>query len=532
MIKKIINLAQEKMGNIILFSIIFISAVLRFVNLGYSDYQGDEIKALYLPGEGQSFFQYLMDQRKGPIQFIITYLLKFINPTYNSQLLMRFLFAAAGVFAVFFFYEFVKYHFGKKAAFYSSFFFATNGFFIAFSRIVQYQSFVIMFMLGCLYFLTLAVKEPAYKIKGIYLGLIFGTLSILSHYDGVFIAPFAFYLIYKWFKEINLSKKQKITHFIIPAVISVLLLLSFYIPFVITISDATKDYWLGRIQGGIGGKTSSSRYLFTVYQPIYIIHIYTILFLLGVIFWFISLLINVKKLSSKVRRYLQGNFLAGFDVTMFFILIWFGASVIFMEKFVDIPGTHIYTYLVPMCVVLGWGLILGERVVTGLFKEKIALFINSIGIGVVFAFIFAQSYMVFVDNSTEYPWKNEKFLLWTFSKPSPVYHLSMFGFPYYRNWEGVRDFTSRFPDIKAYSTNERKSIARYFVPLEKSTDEAGFFIFINNPQSFTNDITYEKAEYWSINYDPVYTFTRNGSALVRIYIMEPGTLEEIMEKGH
>ena len=50
---------------------------LRLVNLGYSDYQGDEIKALFLPTVGQGLMKFIFAQRKGPIQFFITYL---INP--------------------------------------------------------------------------------------------------------------------------------------------------------------------------------------------------------------------------------------------------------------------------------------------------------------------------------------------------------------------------------------------------------------------------------------------------------------------
>jgi len=40
--------------NIHLILVILVAGVLRFVNLGYSDFQGDEIKALYLP-DGGSF---------------------------------------------------------------------------------------------------------------------------------------------------------------------------------------------------------------------------------------------------------------------------------------------------------------------------------------------------------------------------------------------------------------------------------------------------------------------------------------------
>ena len=143
----------------------FVAFLLRFINLGYSDYQGDEIKAFFLPISGQNAFEFLLDQRKGPVQFLITAFLKIFNPSYDNQLLMRLPFALAGTLAVYFFYKLINIHFGKKIAFYSSFFIATNGFFIAFSRIVQYQSFVIFFAILALYCFTLAITKEKYIIK-------------------------------------------------------------------------------------------------------------------------------------------------------------------------------------------------------------------------------------------------------------------------------------------------------------------------------------------------------------------------------
>ncbi len=96
--------------------LIVVTLWLRFANLGYSDFQGDEIKALYLPTSGQSFTQFLFDQRKGPTQFVITYLLNLVDPLYTNQLLLRLPFAIASALAVLFFYKLVNYHFGKSEA--------------------------------------------------------------------------------------------------------------------------------------------------------------------------------------------------------------------------------------------------------------------------------------------------------------------------------------------------------------------------------------------------------------------------------
>ena len=217
---------------------------------------------------------------------------------------------------------------------------------------------------------------------------------------------------------------------------------------------------------------------------------------------------------------------------MVFFILWIAIAVLFYEKLVYISGTHIYNYLIPSFIVLAYGLVTLESIVFKVFEFQIVKMLNFFGVLVLFSFLSAQSYAVFVDNYREYPWEEENFLLWRFPKPNPSYHLSMFGFPYYRDWEGVRDFVNQHPENTAYSTNERKSISRYYVDLPKNTDEAGFYIYVKSPQSYFEDTQNEKFLYWSDKYEPQFTLTRYGRDMVRVYTMEPGTLEQIMEKGY
>ena len=70
------------------------------------------------------------------------------------------------------------------------------------------------------------------------------------------------------------------------------------------------------------------------------------------------------------------------------------------------------------------------------------------------------------------------------------------------------------------------------MPLEKDTNKAGFYIHIRNPQTFTETASGEKSEYWMERYDPIFTLTKANQDYVRMYIMEPGTLKEINEKGY
>ncbi|OGC45986.1 hypothetical protein A2V49_01935 [candidate division WWE3 bacterium RBG_19FT_COMBO_34_6] len=528
MIKKITPFLKNYLP---LLFIITLSGVLRFFSLGYSDYQGDEIKSLFIKEEDMSYSEFFLDQRKGPGQFFVTFITKQLDQDYSNEFLHRFPFAIAGFFSVYFFYKLVLIYFNKKIAFYSAFFMMTNGFFVAFSRIVQYQSFTILFMIASLYYFSLSVINKKNIYRNFFVGFILWSFSMLFHYDGVFILPFTSYLIFLLIRN-NIYKKgnyetKKVLF--LSLFISGVFLLSFYLPFIINISKNTLEYWSGRVSGDVSGKVASSMYLFSVYQPIYIIHFYLMLFILGIF----------HGLSTFIKRYIirfkkLDRFIPEFNFKPRYFLLftaWMLLPLIFMEIFIYIPGTHIYTYLIPLFVIISLGINFIEIFLSSFKKFFIPGVIFYFGLFILFLFLYLQSYSIYVDNTSEYPWEEEKFLIWNFPRPNPIYHISIFGFPYYRNWEGIRDAILTTNNNTYYSSNERVSITRYYIPFEKDTDKAGYYIHILAPQSFTDKIYQDKALYWSERYRPIFTFSRNGKDLVRVYFMEKGTLNELKIKG-
>lgn len=322
--------------------VILCALVLRFINLSYSDFQGDEIKAFFQPDAGQSVSAFLLTQRKGPVQFGITYGLKFLTPDFSNRLLLRFPFALAGVFSVLLFYKFVHFHFGRKIAIYSSFFFAVNGFLVAFSRLVQYQSFVIFFMVASLYSFSLIYHGGKARNKYLYLGFILWALSILSHYDGIFIFPFVLFLLLIWVKNtIFHFSFTDFKHLIVAGLLFGILLGVFYIPFVLNVDPGTKNYWLGRLNSD-GGKISSSIYLFRVYQPIYVIHIYLGLFALGFIKMFF---VHFGKKPIQVIKSLTS-----FDYLKYsMVFLWFFIPFIFFGTYSQHTG-HSHIHLFSTCI--------------------------------------------------------------------------------------------------------------------------------------------------------------------------------------
>jgi hypothetical protein len=518
---------------------------LRFTNLGYSDYQGDEIKALYLPAAGQSFTDFLLAQRKGPTQFVITYLMGSLDPSYQNQFLIRMPFAAASLLAAVIFYYFVKMHFGKKVALYAAFFFSFNGIIVALSRIVQYQSFVILFYILALFFLTLATKRLPWRTVGLYLGMFFWALSMLSHFDGIFIAPFVLYLLWQWYKAFSAHQTStKWMHLFLSGGLVFLTLGAFYIPFFLNVTDSTKEYWFERLSSG-NDLISSSIVTFKVYNPRVVFYVYSVLFLVYLISTAIFLVLSREKQSSSAESFQM-------RITSLFVLLWFLFPWLYMEVLVDVPGTHIYTYLTPLTILISIGVVAAERLLKQILGDSYGRYFIAVSLSLLFLFSFYQSHKVFVDHTREYPWEEERFLFWTLSEPDVAYNLPLFGFPYYRHWEQIAGYITTSEGTGHYYSNEKETISRFYIPLDRNVDASGHYIRIRNIQDIYQNWLQPKAVWWPEHHEPdriysscdygdfawggdfLYVFApadvqcANQRVMAEIYFMTPGSLEDIL----
>jgi len=545
---------QKRWALIILF---VVAGVLRLYNLGYSDYQGDEIKAFYVsqsetedtaalaavlpnPKEDASV-QFFLEQRKGPMQFLVTALLRGVSNDYQDRALVRLPFALAGLGSVIVFYYLTKLLFNDKVAFYSSIFFATNGFLIAFSRIVQYQTLVIFFGLLAIYLTKKYVdlRQPHFLVAA----SISLAVSILSHYDGAFFIPIILGLLYRLFRpawvpqhsrrgfrisppapRIAVEPSPSFRTFIISMLLFLILTGAFYVPFVLNIAQSTTDYWAGRISGDVSGKISSSRYLFSVYQPIYVLHVYTILGIVGFALVVMSIIYNIfpQPVTGLLWRVfkiktLDGSYAPFNTSTLLSVLVWFLIPFVLLEVVVYIPGTHIYTYLIPAFLFVGFAVFYADLMVRKICSP--VSFVIPAGVWLLFSFLTLQSYYVFVDHTFEYPWENKKFLIWTFPKPTPIFHLSMFGFPYYRHWDEIGDYIESNWQTDFYTTNERVSISRYHITLNKDGEKAGYYVYIKDPQTFTNEITNDRISAWVQNNQPIVQYKNQNRVVSEIHFV-------------
>jgi len=464
------------------------SGYLRFKNLGYSDYIGDEFKAIANLKEGQSLWNFLLLQRKGPMQFLVSYIPYIFTQNFENELAERIPFALASVSSVVVFYLLVK-KLTKSitVSFFSTFLFMVSGFIVGFGRIVQYQNLNLLFSLLCLYFYSNLISKQKHLIRSTLIGTLFWCLSIYSHWDAIFIIPPVIWLFSKFLLNKDFSKKYKIRIVIYNLLLGCIVILPFMIPYVLFHSsyDPSIDYFSRRISLGQSDRSLYKLYI-DIYNPF-------LTFWLLVVVGFIGV--------SKIRK----NY-------MFFV--WFLFNFALFEIFARKPGTHIYNFLIPVFIMCGFGF---EFILDFFFKflksKLLGYFVLVVSL-LSLAFLYYQSYILFVDHEKEYPWE-QKYVLKTDLKCSKIngfcekiennlnlktekyYYdykgqkLPLFGFPHKRYWKYINDYVNeqnaRDGVSLGYSTNEDPAISSGYMDAEYKTVGSFYFIGIKKPTNFVED---------------------------------------------
>lgn len=487
---------------------------LRLAQLGYSNYQGDEIKALCLPAAGQSLVDFLMGQRKGPIQFLITGATGLLTADCSNELIFRIPFACASILSIYFFWHLIRLHFDEQIALYASLFFATNGFFVAFARIVQYQSVVVLCTVVSLYFLSLSVYEIKWRIAGLYIGVISAAIGILAHFDALFVLPPALYLIRLWYvrsRENHTWLASSRKHLVIALILFGVFIGLFYIPYTLSLTAYQLEYWERRMNGGL----RHTGQIFKLYHSTVVLYVYGLLTLMA---------------FPRIRR----------SEPFFLVWFWLLPPLIFMNLLMQNPKTHIYSYFLPLMALLAHGLLTWERCLQRIFS-KAAPWLFGLSNVALFLFLIHLEHTIFVDHIVEYPTEPKPYLLWHLNRSK---RLGTMGFPYRREWQSISAFMKgqQNEGSTRFITNEELKIATFYLPealkpadaqLSRNPDDGEmlYIILIANPQSRETTLLGRPASAWEKNFTPFKVFTNNrNKTLATIYRLKAQDIKHFLEK--
>jgi 4-amino-4-deoxy-L-arabinose transferase-like glycosyltransferase len=413
---------------IYLLIILIIGLTLRVCGLGFSHFYGDETKTLYL-NKTVPAVSFLLDQRKGPVQFIVSWVVEKVTGGY-SELYVRIPFALAGWLSILVFYLTVRKLFGWKASVISTFLFSLNGFNIAFSRTAQYQSFLILFGFLSIYFFINALETK--KSLWYFLSSLSFTASFYSHYDAVF---FLIPIVYMFFVQEKREFKKIVLLFLAP---SFLLLSFFYIPYVLKgfLYSNTISYVSRRLSGS-DYTSNNSFYTFLVYNPVGIHFIFIVLSLSYILFF---------RTKDKIRE---------------LFLYWFLITFIFFNGVVSNPGTHIHNYFIPLYLISGPSIL---WVFSRLHKKYLKTIFLAF-FAVLSGLLIIINGLVYIPSFNRgYPWKESQigiFRLGAVNKGS--YHLFLYGFSYYRGWDQIQSYLYSKEGVRGFYTNDSGVVSGYYL---------------------------------------------------------------------
>ncbi len=180
--------------------ILLLGAFFRLVDLGYSEFQGDEALAMISAAEtleGHSDALFL--RGKGPGEVLLPMTLWRLTGTVN-ELTARLPFAIAGLLMMLTTYLLGRRAWSERVGLIAAGLVALNGFMVGFSRIVQYQVLVVWMSalaLLCIWEWRADGRARWAALAGIFLGA-----GLLAHYDAILVVPALAYL------EISSPKSQ------------------------------------------------------------------------------------------------------------------------------------------------------------------------------------------------------------------------------------------------------------------------------------------------------------------------------------
>lgn len=418
------------------------SIFLRICNLGFSHFYGDETKTLYLD-KSVPAIKFFFQQRKGPVQFLVAWLIEKITGGHH-ELLVRLPFALFGIFSVVILYFLMRKVFHRKSPFlslYSTWLFSVSGFFIAFSRTAQYQSAVIFFSLLSFFL----IKDKKVLLSGIVMGI-----ALLCHYDAIFfLVPTLVDLIITY--KNNLKKTFT---FLAPLLITSGI---FYIPYFLLgyFSDRTSNYIIRRLLG-TNFLPNNSLYTYQIYNP-------SILYLLV----FLPLVF----LAIKFRHIFKSEL----KIILIEIFAWFLVPFITLEFIFSNPGTHIYTYILPLIILTSYGTEIGIESINNKLYKKLSLGL----LHVVIMWISITAAVTYVPSLNKgYPWNA--------NLKKNQYQLFLYGFPYNRGWDQAREFISSKERKSTFFTNDNITIGEYYLrPLSAEKETPQYFLLVYRNQQFS-----------------------------------------------
>jgi 4-amino-4-deoxy-L-arabinose transferase-like glycosyltransferase len=244
---------RHRLVLLVLALILLLAAGLRLIHLGYAEYQGDEARAMLLAARLSESHDLstLLWHKKGPLEVVLPAAAVSLGDVRESS--ARLPFALAGLGVVLAGFALGRRLWGSRAGLLAAGLLALDGYLVAFSRIVQYQSVVALCSV-----LAVWAAWRWYSVRQggavfLWLAALFLGFGTWAHYEAVFAALPVAYLVVRQARAERWSGRDWLRRLTGPLLLLAGVVALFYVPFVLHPQFAeTLRYITERRVGGGG----------------------------------------------------------------------------------------------------------------------------------------------------------------------------------------------------------------------------------------------------------------------------------------
>jgi hypothetical protein len=490
--------------------LVLVAVYFRFSHLGNAEFQGDEARALHLAvkvaeGDGAT----LLAHKKGPVEVLFPAAAIMLTRHINEWS-ARLPFAVCGLLIILGAYFLAHSFFaGRRVGLLAALLLTAEGFLLGFSRIVQYQSPLVFFLICCWIVLWPLVNPECAEVRSrlMWAGLFFAA-ALLSHYDAILVLPALMlpFAVAFW----KAKDRGLVFRSVIPALIVALLAVGmFYVPFFFHAQFAqTSQYLASRInpQGFPYNNVAAYLSLLSFYNSLYFVAacaavlvggLFVILYqrfgrgvrgfgvavlaaLLLVLCLAYPALLQLKSGSSiAFAVYLVLLILAqgGVALPLKALLLWFAAPFIAFSFFSYRPNTHFYVLHVAATLLCSYALVrLGEV----LNVRPWVRWAPAVGVCAVTLLSFPYSYLLFLRQLPEYRFVYPRARSAWYWAPygNKLPKGAFFGFPHRSGWKAVGALYLSGTLKGSYSSNEEELITSWYLRGQPRDDNAPQNVFL------------------------------------------------------
>ncbi len=492
----IVPARADQAGNrghlLLLMGLMAAALLLRLPGMGYKELQGDEgvvmvRAATILSGDQREWFNH----QKGPAEILLPLAGWGLAGSINDWW-ARLPFTWAGLMAVLAVYWLGRRWFGPWIGLTAGVLFAVGGFGIAFSRVVQYQSLVMLW--GALALLMATRYRAEGRLADLVMACAFAAAGLLAHYDAILTAPAAAWLLVDGWRRTGNRRAGPV---LAALAAGGLILALFYVPYVLNPNfGRTFDYLLRDRVGVSGGDSLAAGGLGDAWRMMTFYN--SLWYVLGLA---AAAVVGLSILSRR-RKELAA-------------VLYFAVPALFYFVLVRDPRTHVYTIFPGAAILAALGLVVAWQGIRARTRRPVPQVVAVLAAAWLLVVVLYPA-MLFVDTTVE------RQRTWAENRPWPALYpttweeppeFGLFGFPHQAGWRALASIRTELP--LPYGSNEEPEIADWYMAQAPRTfcQNAETFLVAANAQ---DAIPYE-AEWLSQALSPWGQVTINGQPSMAVF---------------